>query len=58
MYIESIQEALKSGSIKPNWGNKRKPIDVNNLDDLSGLMRGVSIIASFITRLCTKLIVK
>ena len=44
MYFESIQEAFKSGSIKPKWGYIPKLLNVNNLDDLSELMRGRSII--------------
>ena len=61
LYIESLQEAYKSGSIKLDWQYKHKPIGIknkagiNNLDDLSRLMGGGSIIRSFITRLPKKL---
>ena len=55
IYFESIQEAFMSGSIKLDWRYKHKPIDINNIDDLTRSMRGGSIISSFITRLYTKL---
>lgn len=58
MYFDSIQGAFKSGSVKPDWGYRPKPININNLDDLSGLMRGRSIIPSFIARLYRNLIIK
>ena len=52
IYIEreSMKEAIKSGSIKPDWQYKNKRIDINNIDDLPQFMRGGSIIPSFITR--------
>ena len=40
IYFESNQEAFMSGSIKLDWRYKHKPIDINNKDDLSKLMRG------------------
>ena len=47
MYFESIQEAFKSGAIKPNWGYIPRPLNVNNLDDLSDLKRRRSVLRSY-----------
>ena len=37
IYIENLLGAIESGSIKPDWRYKYKPVNVNNIDDLSKL---------------------
>ena len=61
LHLESMLETIKSGSVKLDWQYKHKPIGrnnvdaINNVDDLSELMRGGSSIRSFITPLYRRL---
>lgn len=56
IYIESVHEAYTSGSMKPDWQYRFKKIGgVENIDDLSELMRGGPIIPPIFARIYRRL---